>query len=84
MKTALVRNGRHQRPLFAVLKRYGIGASDKFDRGLWISEADLSEIKSRMESDSSRFTFLPPTQIVVKGSSIHNTVAFEEFQELFA
>ena len=32
MKKTLVRNGKHQRPLLAVLTRYGIGQQDGYDR----------------------------------------------------
>ena len=84
-KNVLVRNGRHQRPLLAVLKRYGIGKPDQYDRGLWISEADLPRIEAGMASDPSRHTFRWHGQefLLVSGTNMHNDVQISDFRELF-
>ena len=86
MKDAvLVRNGRHMRPLLAVLLRYGIGLHDKYDRGLWISETDLPRIKEHMASDPTGHDVMWNGKAFrfVRGTNIHNDVQFSDFNELF-
>lgn len=86
MKKALVRNGQHQRPLLAVLRRYGIGQKDGFDRGLWITEADLPLIEAGMATDATRheFRWNGKTFLLVNGTNIHNDVSIDDFNKLFA
>lgn len=85
MKKALVRNGRHQRPLIAVLTRYGIGQQDGYDRGLWITEAYLPRIEAGMASDKSRHDvqWNGRTFMFVNGTNMHNDVSMDDFNELF-
>ena len=81
MRDVLVRNGRHERPMLTVLKRYGIGTPDKFDRGLWISENDLQKIESGMKTDKTAFNFYGRT--LVDGTNHHNQVELMDFENLF-
>lgn len=81
MKSALIRNGQHQRPLLAVVKRYGIGSPDKYDRGIWISQNDIPAIEAGMQSDPSAFLF--GGRLLVKGTNIHNHVELADFVSLF-
>lgn len=53
-KNVLVKNGQHQRPMVAVLSRYGLGTPDQYCRGIWISESDLYYIKEEMKMDNTR------------------------------
>lgn len=80
VKTALVRNGHHMRPLLAVLKRYGIGTADKYGRGMWISENDLDKIEGSMKADPSAFEF--GGRILVNGTNMHNQVEIADFRGL--
>ena len=72
---------RHQGPMHAVLRRYGIGKPDRYDRGVWISEADLSEILARMKLDPTRIE--AGGRIFVQGTNIHNHVEANDFIRLF-
>lgn len=81
MCEVLVRNGQHQRPMLAVLRRYGIGEADRYSRGIWIHKEDLSDILERMQSDRS--FFMHGDEYVVNGSSKHNQVMFSDFEKLF-
>lgn len=85
MKKVLVRNGRHQRPLFVVLKRYGIGQRDEYDRGLWITEADLPIIEEHMATDATLHAYWwnGKTIPLVNGTNIHNDVSIADFKNLF-
>lgn len=80
-RSVLVRNGRHQRPMVAVLRRYGIGTPDGFNRGLWITEEDLTAIRKGMEADPSLIR--REQHLFVRGSNIHNYVGICDFSELF-
>lgn len=80
--SVLVRNGKHQRPMLAVLKRYGIGTQDKFDRGLWISKSDLPKIENGMKADKTAFDFHGRT--LVDGTNHHNQVELQDFKNLFS
>lgn len=82
MSNVLIRNGRHQRPLLAVLKRYSIGSADQYGRGLWISAVDLPAIKEGMLSDKSCIIGDAEGTPIVNGSSIHNSVWYTDFVEL--
>ena len=81
MKSALIRNGQHQRPLLAVAKRYDIGNPDKYDRGIWISQNDITAIETGMQSDPTAFTF--GGRLFVNGTNIHNHVELADFVSLF-
>lgn len=81
-KSALVRNGRHMRPMLAVLERYGIGEADKYGRGRWIKPADLAAIKEHMLNDKSLIQ--KGESLFVKGTCIHNYVSFADFNKVFA
>lgn len=81
-KSVLVRNGQHQRPMLAVLERYGIGASDQYGRGRWISAGDLPAIQAGMGGDASRIEF--QGVVFVNGTNRHNLVRLSDYQELFA
>ena len=85
MKNVLVKNGKHMRPLRAVLLRYGIGQPDKYDRGLWISKADLPRIQDGMASDPTGHDvrWNGKTYRFVRGTNIHNEVQFSDFENLF-
>ena len=85
MNNVLIRKGHHMGPMHSVLKRYGIGTVDKYDRGLWISEKDLEKIKQKMLEDESLIERLwnGVNYIFVKGTCIHNHVGFHDFEELF-
>lgn len=86
MKKTLVRNGQHMRPMLAVLRRYGIGQQDGYDRGLWITEADLPKIEEHMVTDPTRheFRWNGKTYLLVNGTNIHNDVSIADFKNLFA
>ena len=85
MKKALVRNRRHMNPMCAVLKRYGIGEPDQYDRGLWIKESDLPAILACMKNDKTKIEDGKGEryQIFVNGTCMHNHAGFHEFQRLF-
>lgn len=80
-KVRLVRNGRHMRPMLAVLTRNDIGVVDKYNRGRWISDADLPRIKSAMLTDPTRV--VDPRDVFVAGTNQHNHVGFADFTRLF-
>ena len=80
-KKALVRNGRHMRPMLAVLERYNIGTVDGSGRGRWISERDIPVIRRRMEEDPTRI--VNEGYIFVQGTCIHNHVIISDYVELF-
>lgn len=77
----LVRTGHHMGPMYAVLKRYGIGVEDKFNRGLWIQESDLPKIKAGMALDPTRGEC--QGLVYVNGTNMHNQVIFRDFEKLF-
>lgn len=81
----LIRNGSHQRPMLAVLERYGIGCPDKYGRGRWIAEKDLPAIAAGMKKDPTRgsVTQCGMTLEFVQGSNRHNSVTLADFAELF-
>ena len=85
-KDVLVRKGQHMGPMYAVLKRYGIGKPDKYDRGLWISSTDLVDILSGMESDPVSYSGIHNGKkwIAVNGTNQHNQVLFSDFAKLFS
>lgn len=85
MKNVLIRDGKHMRPMLAVCRRYGVGQADKYDRGVWLSESDLSIIEKMMQEDPSRVTgvFNGKPWIAVKGTNIHNSVMLDDFTGLF-
>ena len=85
MKNVLVRKRRHQGPMHAVLTRYGIGKADQYDRGRWISEADLPLIEVKMETDKTaiRGVWNGHPYLFVQGTNKHNSVGMEDFRELF-
>ena len=82
MKKSLVRNGKHQRPMLAVLERYDIGMPDNYGRGRWITEKSLKGIRHCMNIDPSRIVY--PDDIFVQGSNQHNHVSLSDFERLFA
>lgn len=82
MKKALIRNGRHQRPMLSVLERYGIGDPDGYGRGRWITIRDLAGIQRSMEADPRRI--VRPDDVFVPGTNQHNHVSLSDFQRLFA
>ena len=86
MGNVLVKNGQHMRPMLAVCRRYGVGSPDKYDRGVWISKANLDTIRAMMESDPSaiRGTFNGKPWIMVNGTNKHNQVMLRDFEELFS
>ena len=71
-----------ERPLSAVLSRYGIGSRDKYGRGVWLSARDLPAIEEAMGNDPSKIVVQGTT--FVPGSSMHNHVRMKDFKELFA
>lgn len=77
----LVRNGRHMRPMWAVLERYRIGSKDKYNRGRWIMPEDLEKIEEKMNEDPSRM--ITGSGIWVQGSNIHNHVNLVDFYALW-
>lgn len=81
MKSVLVRNGRHQRPMAAVLSRYKLGVKDQYGRGVWLSEAELCCLKEEMKLDETRI--LQGAEVYVQGTNIHNHVSFSDFENLF-
>lgn len=77
----LVRYGRHQLHMAKVLDRYGIGKKDKYDRGIWISEADLPAIKAGMQAQRNKIEGCG--DIAVPGTNIHNWVYYHQYVDLF-
>ena len=64
-----------------VLKRYGIGTDDKYDRGIWISPADLEAIKEGMMAQRNKIVGCG--DVAVPGTNIHNWVYYSQFVRLF-
>ena len=81
MKNVLVRNGQHQRPIKAVFDRYGLGTKDKYNRGVWVSQADVQKAIEMMDSDPS--FFICQGYKVVNGTNCHNHVTDYDLKELF-
>lgn len=81
MNSVLVKYGRHQRPMAAVLNRYKLGTEDQYGRGVWFSEADLYCLKEEMKLDNTRI--LQGAEIYVQGTNMHNHVSFSDFENLF-
>ena len=79
--SVLVKNGHHQRPMVAVLSRYGLGERDQYGRGIWISESDLYYIKEEMKMDNTRIE--QGDEICVQGTNMHNYVFYADFEKLF-
>ena len=69
------------KPMIAVLNRYGIGKRDRYDRGLWISVADLPDIIDGMIEDKTALEAGNDTYVM--GTNRHNYVCTKEFYELF-
>lgn len=82
-KSVLVRNGRHMRPMLAVLQRYDVGEHDQYNRGRWIRESDLPRIYEGMMYDPTPYASHKAPDPFVIGTNIHNTVSYHEFEELF-
>ena len=84
-KSVLVRNGQHMRPMLAVCHRYGVGADDKYGRGVWITISDLQTIADKMETDPTaiRGKWNGVPYLMVNGTNIHNQVMMCDFEELF-
>lgn len=80
MKSVMVSIRRHQGPMYAVLKRAGIGIVDKYGRGIWIKETDLSKIREYFESHGYSYTV---NDWWTFGTNQHNTVFYHNFVELF-
>lgn len=80
-KSALIRNGRHQRPMFSALSRWGIGTSDKYGRGIWVNHADLPAIEQAIKADPTHFVFYG--RDYCNGSNRHNQVEVKDFIEVF-
>lgn len=83
MKDVLIKS-RGMKPMWTVLKRYGIGNEDQYDRGLWITIQDLPVIRENMLKDKTILDRWLPDQIMVEGSNRHNYVEFMEFVAPFA
>ena len=80
MKKTLIRNGRHMRPMLAVLERNGLGSVDALkdgtSRGRWITEADLPAIRAAIIKEGCSFN---DGDALCDGANIHNTVYFRDF-----
>lgn len=81
MKKVLIRNGKHMRPMLAVLERYGIGSIDGYNRGRWITEKDLPAIEQQMLGH--RHIDVGNGVIYVQGTNQHNHVSNTDFKKLF-
>lgn len=82
-KSKLVRDGRHMRPMLAVLARYDIGAVDQFGRGRWIVRANLRSIYKAMMADDTLLPSSCDSNPVVMGTNMHNWVEYRDFERLF-
>jgi len=83
-KKALVRDGRHMRPMLAVLQRGNIGELDTYGRGRWIAESDLPAILAEIKRGRYAMqTAADPDAWGCCGTNIHNWVDFREFKTLF-
>lgn len=82
MKMILIRNGRHMRPMLAVVTRYNIGKLDPYERGRWITECDIPIIKNKMREDRT-FLSRDGKEMYVQGTNMHNYVSINDFIELF-
>ncbi len=81
MKKVLFHFGRHENPMAAVLKRYDIGETDHYGRGIWASETDIKRAISMMPDDPSRVVSCGIC--FVNGSNQHNYVGAEDFWKVF-
>lgn len=77
----LINYHRHQGPMCGVLERYKIGQPDKFNRGIWINENDLSEILEKMRDDPTKQ--VAGGHLFVQGTNKHNHVFADDFIRLF-
>ena len=78
MKT-LVRNGRHQAPMHAVLKRARIGRADQYGRGIWVTDRDLPVIEELFAKQGHPYG----GDYWMQGTNQHNTVFLSDFGKLF-
>lgn len=83
MKKVLVRNGRHQSPMHAVLKRNGIGSADRHGRGIWITESDLPQIFDAIWNDPSSIKEPNGSNCCCDGTNKFNTAYYSDFADLF-
>ena len=75
----LIRNGQHMRPMFAVVKRGGIGLEDGFDRGIWISKSDLPVLLDYFKKNGHAYG----SDYWCIGTNQHNTVFYSDFVKLW-
>ncbi len=80
----LVRNGRHMRPMLAVLTRNRIGSLDKYYRGRWIEKSDLPSILNAIRNDRSALRCgAAEDDWCCNGTNIHNAAYYYDFVKLF-
>ena len=80
-KQVLFHFGRHENPMASVLKRYGVGQPDRYDRGIWVSETDIKKVISMMPNDPSRVVSCGVC--FVRGTNQHNYVGADDFWKVF-
>lgn len=80
-KQVLFHQGRHEAPMLAVLKRYGIGSPDRHNRGRWVTETDINAVMRQMNNDPSRI--VAGGKSFVQGTNQHNYVEIEDFWRVF-
>ena len=84
MKRILVRDGKHMRPMLAVLKRADIGSVDSYGRGRWIAESDLPAILDAIRSHPmARRAGAADWDWLCPGTNQHNSARFSDFKALF-
>lgn len=83
MKYAAIHNGKHMRPMHAILTRYGIGKTNPYTGAIIISEADLPAIRAAMLSDKTCIIGDAQGTPLVDGSNSHNSVWYTDFESLF-
>lgn len=76
----LVSIRHHQGPMYAVLKRAGIGSADKYGRGIWITDADIPSIRAYF---SARGNVYGTEEWWLNGTNQHNQVFYTDFVKLF-
>ncbi len=79
---ALVRNGRHQRGMLAVLDRANLGEKDTYGRGRWITKDDLPAILQAIRTHP-RSVQVSANAWCCPGTNMHNYVYQSSFEELF-
>lgn len=68
------------RPMCAVLSRAVIGSTDQYNRGIWITPADLPSIREYFVAHGHKYG----ADYWCNGTNQHNQVFMSQFEKLWA